>query len=211
MTLARSHSFLMAVGILTVFFTGSIWSLRQSAGDQESGEASVEKPGKAPEAAPPQIPDAPADESKLVLSNFFRSETKEGKKIWEVKAARGRYFPEDNTAKLEDAILWVFRPDKEPMELVAKVAVLYLEGAGLKKADVSDGVTLTQGDEIVIKTEAATFLNAENKVTAQGIVSVRTKRLNITGEGLDADLRAETFTLNENVSTVVTPREKLNG
>ena len=134
------------------------------------------------------------------LGQFHRSETKEGKKLWEISAARGQYFPETNTARIFDATLFLFK-DQKTIELKAGEALVHLSGATLTKAEIFHGVTLTY-DKGRLETDQAVYDREHETVTAPGYVKIFNPSSESTGYSLQGDLQTNQFFLEHDVHTI---------
>lgn len=148
---------------------------------------------------------APDPGSNFSLNDFHRSETRNGKVVWEVKATRGQYFPETSSAALENSQLWIYRKDNSKVEINSGSATIFLQGTGLGKAEATQGVKLIMNDSTVLDSDSATFDHVANTVHIPGAVQITNPRMKINGVGLDANLTKEEFTINAEVDTVIYP------
>ena len=197
MKLTRIQSLALAGGILALFFILSV-SL--------SPKTDLSHKSALPQIA---LPTAAADTtatSRFVLGTFERSETRDGKKLWEIKAQRGEYFPESNSASVEDAILTLYRENK-PVELQAARATITLAGTSLNKADLAGGVKMVYLDQnITVETSSAVIDMSENRVIAPGNVAVTGPDFEMHGNKFEGDLKTHNFRLSERVTTILRPR-----
>lgn len=145
------------------------------------------------------------------LENFHRSETKNGKKVWEIKARSGSLVPEKSAVRISDATLWLFRDEGEVTELQAVKALVFIEGAELRRAEASEGVRLIHSDGSVITTKTAIYDREHGSVSAPGYVEIENESLMTTGEELTVDLNEESFVLGKDVITTIKPKRKDNG
>jgi len=128
---------------------------------------------------------------------------KDGKKIWEVTATRGQYFPETNTAQLDQPSLLFYRSSGEVVELRAAQALLTLSGTTLNRAEISGDVRVVYGAKTTMTTELAIYDRASDTVTAPGEVKISSAQLDIVGRELTAQIESQVFTLAKNVSSTV--------
>jgi LPS export ABC transporter protein LptC len=201
MYLSKRQSRLVALGTLAAFFVGG------------SVYIGFSRPGSAPSITPDTVTDSggPATPSALgspsgsnfVLNNFHRSEMKDGKKIWEVTATRGQYFPETNTAQLDEPSLLFYRSTGEVVELRAAQALLTLSGTTLNRAEISGAVRVVYGAKTTMTTEFALYDRASDTVTAPGEVTISSAELDIVGRELTAQIESQVFTLAKDVSSTV--------
>jgi LPS export ABC transporter protein LptC len=128
---------------------------------------------------------------------------KDGKKIWEVTATRGQYFPETNTAQLDEPSLLFYRSTGEVVELRAAQALLTLSGTTLNRAEISGAVRVVYGAKTTMTTEFALYDRASDTVTAPGEVTISSAELDIVGRELTAQIESQVFTLAKDVSSTV--------
>src|SRR5262245_4487693 len=91
----RSRRIIIGLGVLAAFFISSITLIRRNNGPRA--------PVVAREATP--IPTVPPQENGgegFSLNEFHRSETRDGRIIWEVHGKSGQYLPAENIAKVKD-------------------------------------------------------------------------------------------------------------
>lgn len=146
------------------------------------------------------------NESKFVLNKFQRSETRDGKKIWEVDAKRGQYFPESNSAKLEDALLYFYKDDGSSLELTAQEAKLNFSGTSLISAEGYKGVTLVNS-EVKMQTEQATYDHDKQRIFAPGFVTIKGDLIDVSGYKLEMNMQSKEIKLNENVESLIRPKK----
>src|SRR5436190_1670997 len=132
MHISRSMSITLAVGILGLFFASSVYLIqrrsvsfsRVTAKDQQESEmAALQK----------QLQKNGADNPKLTLQNFSRSQVKDGRKIWEISATEGKYDPKTEIAILTGAKLLLYRKEGDVVHLDADNATIHLNGRELLK------------------------------------------------------------------------------
>lgn len=144
--------------------------------------------------------------SAIRLNKFQRSETRDGKKLWEVTAASGQYLPDQQSALIEKATLFFFQEDGKIIELEADQARLTVENANLSQAEIEGSVKVTFNKDISLITDKALYDRTNNSVTAPGAVTINSDLIEITGELLQADLDKQEFVLRTNVSSVIKPQ-----
>jgi len=166
-----------------------------------SGEVAPKKQDAAAGSATP-VTGTP-EAGKFILGEFHRSETKNGRTVWEVKAKSGQYYPESSTAKLNGATLWFYKKEGELVRLESGSATLYLDGNSLVKADTTDGVTLNYNDKLTLTTDYASFDKEKNIVHAPGQVLIKTELLDISGESMQANVETQEVTIERKVKTVI--------
>ncbi|MBX7137805.1 MAG: LPS export ABC transporter periplasmic protein LptC [Oligoflexia bacterium] len=144
----------------------------------------------------------------IVLRDFQRSESRDGKKLWEVKAEGGLYYPASSSAELTKAHLWFYRERDNTVLLDADQAVLFLEGAALKKAELRGNIKVEYNSKAELHTASASYDKELDQVTAPGQVQITSELLDITGESLTADLKTQQIILRKNVRSVIRAKKE---
>lgn len=206
MYLTKAQSLTVALGTLALFFVGGITYMRLSQPSFVSPTS--ETPATIEPTAVPENTGlaTPASGSNFVLENFHRSEMKDGKKVWEVSAVKGHYFPETNTARLETPSLLFYRPNGEVVQLNAEGATITLAGTSLTRAEITGKVKLVYSEKVTMETELAVYDKEKNLVTAPGEVTITSAQLDIVGRELTAKLDRNEFRLAKDVSSTVKKR-----
>lgn len=148
--------------------------------------------------------------SKIMLHQFERSETRGDKKLWQVKAASGELFPEINKTRLRDFEMETYQEDGTTIRMTAPQGLLSLEGTGFKSAYVSDGVVVYYGKEYIIRTQAASYLKAENSVTSDSRTTIEGENLKVSGDSLSADVNSKTLFLKGHVTTFISGKARIS-
>lgn len=204
MRLSRKQSILASVSILALFFLGVIL-LRPSSPSLPSASSQNLAPGT-PTAEPSEQEDRPTQAAgpDFILDNFKREEVKGGKKIWEVKATRGRYSPSSGRAVLENAEMWLHQKDGGVISLKADKADLRLEGSdGLSAAEFIGNVVIVQDNKTTLKTEQANYDKAKDSVFAPGLVTVVGEKMSLEGIGMEVLISSKDIRLLKQTRTVL--------
>lgn len=206
MKISKNQSLVLAVSIIALFFVIGILFM-----PKPSKIPVANLPQQTPTAAPTPEPGVtPSQESKFMLKEFQRAEIREGRKVWEAKGSQGQYFPENNTAKVLDAKVWMFQKDGKVVVLSAGEALLRMQGVGLKGADATKGVVIVYDDKETLETESLSFDKENDRIHAPGHVQITGAMIDISGEELEGKLQTNDFILKKNVSTVIKPKAKKN-
>jgi len=195
------------VSVLVVFFVLAIilsGNIRKA--DTPESSASVPLNGTS---QPELQTDGQESGSTFSLKDFHRSETKDGKTVWEVKGKNMKYFPEDNIVQIDNGTLWFFNSADETITLTCGQARLLIVDASLKQADTYDGVKLVYNDRVTITARKAVYNKEEGSILAPGKVRIVSDNMEITGNKLRANVETREITLLQNVASVINP-EALN-
>lgn len=145
------------------------------------------------------------------LDNFHRSEIRDGKKYWEIKARNAEYDPATGRTTVSAAEVWLYRKNGDVIYLTSQKARLVLEGAGFKEAHLTSDIILKINQNVTVTADKAHYNHAEQTVTAPGPVTISGEFYNITGKKLLANLESEEFTLVKDVESVLTPDKSKKG
>ena len=142
----------------------------------------------------------------LTLDNFHRSEIRDGKKHWEIKARRAIFDPKTGKTTVESAEVWLYRDNGDIVYLTSKDAHLLLESGIFKEAHLLTDITLKVNDEMTLTANKAHYNHEKQTVEVPGHVTITGEMYTITGKRLLADLTTEEFTLVKDVKSVITPK-----
>jgi LPS export ABC transporter protein LptC len=142
--------------------------------------------------------------STLSLRDFHRSESKEGKVIWEVRAATGEFNTERSTARLQQPVILFFDKEGKPMTLTAPLGNVVFKNETLKEARATGGASIVHDSGLTIASPELLFDGESELISTD-------KSAEITGEGfiansqdLTLDTEKQILTLKEKVTTVFT-------
>lgn len=188
--------------------TGSTPLGAEASGAAESGpEASFDSPTADGGAA--TVRDEGGDQSPFTLRSFKRSEVRNGKKIWEVVAAEGRYFPELNRAEVREPELMLFTEEGDEIRVTARSANLHLSGMGVDRVVLQGDVQIIRNDEVTIRTEEAEYDKANGQVHGSGLVTLNSPTFDVSGVGVSVDVASKLVRLKSQVESVVRPKAML--
>jgi len=211
MRVTRRLSFLIALVIIGLFFVfgGALLYL-------SDGRSSVSDSGGADNGGGsiPQ-PVSNKGDSTFILENFHRSETKEGRKQWEVFATRGEYAPSTQSAKVYGVRLNFYREEEGSLvELRSQVATLFLNGNELVKAELGEvqvdpkavvedrSVEVDYGGNVKVTTPRAIYDGGAGVITSEGPAVFENKSFKTTGKNMHVDVRRRIIRLNNEVNSI---------
>lgn len=155
-----------------------------------------------------ETPDELAETPPLFeLNKFHRSETKNGKLAWEVIGEKGQFIPTSNSAKVQIATIWMYRPDGSVVEINAEDAEVFFSGAGIDYAVAKKNVVLKYDNRVEVYANKARFESKKNLVFIPGKVKIVSGLMEITGADLEANLETQKININEHEETFVKPRK----
>lgn len=205
MHLTKSYSVILAVASIALFFgVATLWFRQRTSLPTVSIDESTHRLVESASHDAPSTSIAPV----VALNEFHRSEVKNGRKLWEVKASRGEYNPETANIRLSEATVWIFRKDGEMIELQADTAGLHLDGQSLSHVELEGRVKVVRNNEVTVETDRATFERQSNLVRAPGRVELTSETLQVSGVGLEANVETKEIKLLSHVTSVVKPKSQ---
>lgn len=143
-----------------------------------------------------------------LLQEFHRTETKDGKPIWEISAKQGQYLSQGGGVKLVAPRLTMFRSAGQTVNVEAETATVFIEGAALKNAELSKAVKITLDSKTSISTELATYDKSIEAIASPGPVKISAEMITISGDSLKGNIANSEFVISGNVDSVINPGSK---
>ncbi|GEM_PF-3596476 len=194
--ISKTQSRVTAALALIIFITFGINLVRQNAKSSYVGIGSISN--------------SETDEPKVgfILNNFHRTETKSGKKVWEITADKGQYFAETDTAKLLTPYMVFYQKNGDVVEITAEQATLEFDKNVLNTAYLTGTVKMNVNKEKFITTEKADFHKIEDTLIAPGYAKIEDGKMILEGETLKVNLSEGILTYDKNVRTQIKPVKK---
>ena len=149
--------------------------------------------------------------SQFELTHFQRSETRNGRKVWEVTADNGKYFPNLEITRLKNVQVISTRSEDSKLTVAADSADVRLKGTSLSFATLTSKVIATINDEVTVTTEKATYDYEGSIITAPEFVTITGPFYTSEGDSMVVDTEEEIITLEGNVRTQIEPVPKKKG
>jgi LPS export ABC transporter protein LptC len=137
------------------------------------------------------------------IRDFRRVKTKDGKPVWEVKAAEARYF-DDEAAIVVQApeVIFFFDEGVRRAALSGAEGRLQLAGQELESVQVEGQVRLTL-DDLEFRTDVASYERARDLISAPGVVTITGKALDVTADGMEVLVTPQQVRFLSNVHSVL--------
>lgn len=205
MYISRRTSQILAVGILAFFFLStsvyvSLVSQTQQVAllDEEEYKAQLEKEKQQ------SLTDS--ENPTFAMKDFHRSETKDGKMLWEIRGTEAEFAPNSKAVLIKDCKLHYISKDDTPVILTSKQAKLYLLGTVITRAEFIGDVKMIHDKETTVTTQNAEYLREENRLIAPDDVKIVGKLYTITGKRLEGDLETRSFQILKDVKSHLKPK-----
>lgn len=161
-----------------------------------------------PAATPVSGSESESTAEGFALETFHRSETRDGKTLWEVLGSNARYFPEENRVDIEACLFFTTDEKGQKVILKASKATLILQGPELQFVRFPSDVRLDYGSDMKIITSAADYDHKEGEVTTSAHVQVIGDWFIVEGDGLKARLDSEQYEIQRNVTSILEPQKR---
>jgi LPS export ABC transporter protein LptC len=139
------------------------------------------------------------------IHDFRRVKTKNGKPVWEVKAAEAQYFDEQDAIVVRaPEVIFYFDDGARRAALSGAEGRLHLNGQELDRVTVSGEVRLML-DDLEFRTEQASYDRARDLIAAPGPVTIRGRRLDVKADGMEVLVTPQRVRLLAQVRTVLRP------
>lgn len=234
MRLTRRASRLLAFGVVAAVILGAVITINFSKSASKSSSTTSDGATDAAldgasDAAKSSSLDSPAESAQkdskgspaealdaelssgFTLQNFNRSESKEGKKLWEISGEKGLISTSGDRARIDTTKLSFFRDDGSEVVLTAPKADLKIEGGLVSVANLSGGVYVEQVEHLAdgrtqdysASSDAATFDRIANLVTTNSTTIINSRMVTLTSGALKADLNKKKVVFFNGVKTVI--------
>ena len=205
--LSKRQSRILTAVILFCFFALGIFSWKSHERSLGSDPTSPQEHSPEPQASPSSAtPDQ--TRSSFSLNNFRRSETRDGKLLWEVSGDSAEFVQKQNAVKIENCTLIFFTKAGDRLDLHSEHAKVWLGEGDLARAKVYGKVHLVINDETTILTERAIYSAKKNSISAPGKVIIRGDWFEVRGIELQGDVIHRTFTLSRQVESELHPEKR---
>ena len=219
MRLTKKNALRLAVGVLILFFILSL-SIFDS-GKNTTSSTLRTKPDSS-SAQVPSIDNSNPDPSTTTvaqkpdesteLTDFYRLETKDGKKLWEIKGKVATYQDQTKVQKnnndqpeikIQDALFVSFENDAPAYEIKAKIAGLVMGLTGLAAVNLRDSVKLLMHSKYTLEASEASYVGSTESISMPVPVVISGDGFEVRGKRLDGNLKTQIFTLSGNVNTFI--------
>jgi LPS export ABC transporter protein LptC len=219
MRLTKKNALRLAVGVLILFFILSL-SIFDSGKDNASKSlrtkvdlgSEQELPSDNNDSNSSTTATAKKPDESTELTDFYRLETKDGKKLWEIKGKVATYQDQTKTQKnnndqpeikIQDALFISFDNDAPAYEIKAKVAGLVMGLTGLAAVNLRESVKLLMQSKYTLEASEASYVGSTESITMPVPVVISGDGFEVRGKRLDGNLKTQIFTLSGDVNTFI--------
>ena len=137
------------------------------------------------------------------IQNFHRVKVKDGRTVWEITADDAQYYEDDNQIIVHEPRLTFFLKDGDrPCRVSGAEGRLSLDGREIDSVRLGGGVSV-ELDELVLRTDEATYDRERDLITSPGAVTVRSQAVEVRGQGMEISVGPQQLRLLGEVHTTV--------
>lgn len=153
------------------------------------------------EIPPPSKPDASAD---LKLDRVHYTETREGRKEWELEAASAIYCKEGDTVMLEKIRATFYGRNQESYHLIGERGRFHTKS---KLIEVYDGVKIDSSNGYHMRTRSLKYQADQKELHTSDPVELEGPAVRVEGVGMVVELNRERVRILRGVSTTLSSLE----
>lgn len=138
------------------------------------------------------------------IQDFHRLKMRDGRKVWEISAKDARYFDEDKTVLVQQAVLQLFLADGRVVGLQGEEARILLDGREITEVQLTGDIEVRLAD-YVAHTQRATYYHHGEMISVPGAVEISGEALQIHGERMEISIPDQRVSLLDRVSMQFEP------
>ncbi|MGH7822593.1 MAG: LPS export ABC transporter periplasmic protein LptC [Candidatus Binatia bacterium] len=156
-----------------------------------------------------EVDDSPLEgmlpEAVQWIQNFHRIEIKEGKKAWEVEADEAQYLQEREQVLVRSPRASFYLKDGDKVTVSGDHGRLQFTGKDLQRVVLRDNVVIHVRD-FVIRVAGARYSRENDRIVADGPVSVVGEQVELSGSGMIVFMKASRMKLRQDVHVKLLPK-----
>jgi|GEM_PF-5312259 len=176
---------------------------------QPSMEASLALANSTPSSLPLTLPNSAAGPA-VEITNFKRSENKDGKLAWELAGSSARYELGGAEIQIMDADIKTRLSNGTLATLKTPLAKIAMNGATLDTARGSGGVDITLDSGVTVSTRSAVFERSTGKISTPELITIHHPQGSLTADKFEGDTTRGYFVFTGNIQTTILPEDKGN-
>ena len=143
------------------------------------------------------------------LQEFHRTEIKDGKKQWEIKAADAKHFFEKGITQANNSLMTLFRSDNTQVSIASDGAKLQIENDALKKVGLEGNVKIALDKDIEVMTGLAFYYAGKDKMSSPSSVEIKGKGFEISGRGVEIEIEPQIIRIKSEVLSIFRENAKM--
>jgi LPS export ABC transporter protein LptC len=137
------------------------------------------------------------------IQNFRRMKVEDGRNVWQITARDAQFLKETNEILVREPEMRFFL-DEQAREALVRGAEgrILLAGSELRSITLR-GEVVVRLDDLELRTAEATYDRASDLITSRARVTIRGRRLEVEGRGMEVEVTPQQMRLLEDVHTVM--------
>ena len=138
------------------------------------------------------------------IVDFRRLKVDDGRKVWEVSAREARYFDDEQLVSVEEPSVMIFLEDGRILKLRGKQGKIFLGGQDLQRVEIDGDIGVEIG-EYALRSDHASYEREQDVVVVPGRVSITGAGIEVHGENLRLEVKAQRLHLSQDVKMTWRP------
>lgn len=145
----------------------------------------------------------------FILNNFQRTEIKDGKTLWIMKADQGEYLKGQDSVKLTNSFLTLYQENGDVVEVKSDSAIMELLAGKLNTAKMIGNVKMNVNKERYVYTQEALYDKNKEVITAPGYAKIEDRNIILEGKELSVLVKESSLSFSRDVITTIKRKESL--
>jgi LPS export ABC transporter protein LptC len=145
----------------------------------------------------------------FILNNFQRTEIKDGKTLWVMKADQGEYLKGQDSVKLTNSFLTIYQDNGDVVEVISDSSIMELIAGKLNTAKMIGNVKMNVNKERYVYTQEALYDKNREIITAPGYAKIEDRNIILEGKELSVLIKESSLSFGSNVITTIKRKESL--
>lgn len=142
------------------------------------------------------------------ITNFQRSENKDGKLAWELAGSSARYELGGSRVEIKDAHVKTRLSNGTVATLTTPLATILMNGTTLNEAQGARGVTISLDSGVQLTTDSARYERTVGKVSSPSTITITHPSGSLTSDQFSGDTIKQIFVFTGSVHTTILPSKK---
>jgi LPS export ABC transporter protein LptC len=143
-------------------------------------------------------------ESALEVKDFYRTQVKDGRKLWEVAGEEARYLKKEKEAVIRKPRLIFYHKNGEALEIEGDEGRIFFTGQEMERVHLQ-GAMRVNYTGFVLQANELLYVKGSDRVVLPGKVTIQGKGLELEGVGMEISLQDEKLRFHKQVKTKLVP------
>lgn len=143
-------------------------------------------------------------DSALVVKDFYRTQVKDGRTLWEVGGEEVRYLKEEKEAVIKKPRVVFYHQNGETLEVNGDEGRLFFTGKEMDRVHLQGPMQVNYSG-YVLQAGELFYVKGKDQIVLPGRVTLKGKGLELEGVGMEISLHDEKLRLRQQVKTRFEP------